>query len=533
MFKKYAFRLAAGLLWLPLSALAAPATEPVAPLRAALEQLPAHCSGFIPRITPAAQERLFAFYQTQDFETVWRSYRQIDSLLQQLEQLADDGLAPANYHVERIRQLTQSATAHAQHRTCSDLLTSHAYLTALHDLARGRLPRDEIEPLWRNPELPVRDDRQQLLAIAVAGLADLPDAFAQARPDLQHYLDLRAAYARLRRSPLPQWLAIPGGQTLRPQMRDRRVPLLRARLLGRAAAASGDTSEAERFDPALVAAVEAFQRQHGLEPDGVVGRATLAALNVSPAARLDQLRINLERLRWIAHDLEPRSLLVDIAGARLIYFEECQVQWQTRTQVGREARRTPPLKSTISRLTLNPTWTVPPTILREDKLPLIRKDPGYLERSRLRVLDAQGNRLDPHSVDWSSPHGIFLRQDAGPENPLGRVAIRFANPFSVYLHDTPSQQLFAKATRTTSSGCVRVEGALQVVDLLLTDAERAEVAGLLETGKTHEFRLARPMPILMAYWTADTDETGQPLYRPDIYQQDAALLAALNQALAR
>ncbi len=529
MYKKHAFRLAAGLLLLPLAALAAPAGEPVGPLRTALEQLPAYCSGYLPPLQPATRERLQGFYARQDFAPVWRSYRQIDGLLRQLEQLADDGLAPTSYHLERIRQLTHSASAAPQHRICSDLLASHAYLSALHDLAHGRLPREQIEPLWRSPDWPLEDDRQAALELASSGLNDLADAFARARPDMPQYLALRAAYARLRRQPLPQWPTVPAGPTLRPQMLDARVPLLRERLLGHAGLGLvGD--ESRRYDPVLVAAVEAFQRQHGLEPDGLVGRGTLAALNVSPASRLDQLRINLERLRWIAREIEPRSLLVDIAGARLILLEECEVQWQTRTQVGREGRRTPPLKSTVTRLTLNPTWTVPPTILREDKLPLIREDLGYLERSRLRVLDAQGNRLDPQHVDWSSPHGIYLRQDAGPENPLGRVAIRFANPFSVYLHDTPSQRLFTQAARTTSSGCVRVEGALQVVDLLLDDRERAEVARLLETGVTHEYRLARPIPILMAYWTAEADEQGEPQYRPDIYRQDAALLAALNRA---
>ena len=127
---------------------------------------------------------------------------------------------------------------------------------------------------------------------------------------------------------------------------------------------------------------------------------------------------------------------------------------------------TPPLKSQITRLTLNPTWTVPPTILQQDKLPLIREDAGYLARHGMRVLDAQGNDLDPASIDWHAPRNIMLRQEAGPANPLGQVAIRFANPFSVYLHDTPSKPLFDLSQRALSSGCVRVEVALQLVDLL-------------------------------------------------------------------
>ena len=336
----------------------------------------------------------------------------------------------------------------------------------MHHLAHGRLRQADIEPIWRSPDAPEADDRQRLLQIAVQGLADLPGAFDRARPPHALYRDLRAAYARQRQAALPAWRPLPSGPTLRPGMRDERSPLLRELLL----AGAGSTPALDlRYDDELVEAVHGFQLQHGLEADGVVGAATLAALNINPASRLDQLRINLERLRWISRDLEPQSLLVDIAGARLIYFRDSCPFWQTRTQVGREARQTPPLKSRISRLTLNPTWTVPPTILKQDKLPLIREDIAYLARHQMRVIDAQGNAVDPYAVDWANPRGILLRQDAGPASPLGQVAIRFANPFSVYLHDTPSKPLFERAARAVSSGCVRVESALQLVDLLLEE----------------------------------------------------------------
>src|SRR3546814_7250434 len=159
----------------------------------------------------------------------------------------------------------------------------------------------------------------------------------------------------------------------------------------------GEERKGERepgYEEEMVEAVRRLQTRHGLETDGVIGAGTLAALKVSTASRLDQVRINLERLRWISRDLEPQSLLVDIAGARLIYYRDSCPFWQTRTQVGRQARQTPPLKSQITRLTLNPTWTVPPTILQQDKLPLIREDAGYLARPGSRGPDAQGHHLD-------------------------------------------------------------------------------------------------------------------------------------------
>ena len=190
-------------------------------------------------------------------------------------------------------------------------------------------------------------------------------------------------------------------------------------------------------------------------------------------------------------------------------------------------RRTPLLASRISRLTLNPTWTVPPTILREDKLPAIREDLGYLERHQISVLDRDGKRLDPQTLDWGNPGVIQLRQAAGIHNPLGRAAVRFANPFSVYLHDTPSQQLFDKAPRAFSSGCVRVETVDTLLAWLLTPDEAETVQARIATGKTQEYRIQRPAPLLIAYWTVEASANGALRYAPDIYGLDARLIEAL------
>jgi len=533
LYKKHAFRLFAPLLLMPLLVCAEPGNATPGPMHDALQKLPEACGKPLTDIDQPARERLSALYGRTQFEPVWASYEQLDELLSQLDALADDGLNPATYHTEAIRQAMHTATTEPLQRECSDLLASHGYLLALQHLAHGRLPQARHEPIWRSPESSSHQQHnEQLLDIAAQALATPRLAFDKARPALEQYRNLRKAYAQLRNAEQPEQPPIPSGKTLRPGMSDPRLPLLRQRLSdGYLQVASGDPEAADnRYNAADEAALKAFQRHHGLQDDGVLGADTLAALNVTPDERLGQLRVNLERFRWLSRDIEAQSLLVDIAGGRVIHFHQGQPLWETRAQVGRSTRQTPAIKSSVTRLTLNPTWTIPPTILREDMLPKIRDNLDYLAQQGLQVLDYQGNPLDPQLIDWANPGNILLRQPAGPGNPLGRVVIRFANPYSIYLHDTPSQSLFGRSQRALSSGCVRVESVLQLIDLLLADNEHERFERLLETGKTYEFRLSKPMPILLAYWTAEADSAGQPRYRPDIYRHDRSLLAALRAA---
>lgn len=534
MYKKHTSGLLFVLLLAPWLAMAEPVPEPVGPVQDLLQNLPSACGKPLADVNATALARLSELYRREHYSLLWTSYKQVDALLAQLEALVDDGLEPATYHPGAVRRAMQTATREPLHRECSDVLASHAYLSALGHLAQGRLPQDRIEPVWHSPDAAVTPQAEaRLMSIASDGLKHLEHAFNKARPSLEQYNNLRKAYARLRDQPVPEWQPIPAGQTLRPGMADPRVPLLRHRLIADGyllATAVAPGTRDDRYSDLLVDALKAFQRRNALQDDGVLGANTLIELNATPADRLNQLRVNLERFRWLSADIEPRSLLVDIAGGRVIYFRDGSPQWEARIQVGRDTRQTPSIKSTVTRITLNPTWTVPPTILREDKLPQIRKNLDYLAQHNMQVLDYQGQVLDAATVDWSDPGRILLRQAAGPDNPLGRVAIRFANPYSIYLHDTPSQSLFARSQRTFSSGCVRVESVMQLVDLLLSEGERERVARLLDSGQTYEYRPAAPTPILLAYWTAEADSSGLPRYRPDVYHRDPELLAALQAA---
>lgn len=181
-----------------------------------------------------------------------------------------------------------------------------------------------------------------------------------------------------------------------------------------------------------------YQSEQYLGADGVAGAATLAALNVPVEARIDQVRVNMERARWLLYKLQGTFVIVDIAGYKVALYRDGKAIWRSRVQVGKPYRSTPVFQSEITYVTFNPTWTVPPTILVQDMLPKIRSNPGYLAANRIRVLDREGNVLDPAGVDWDHPRGLTLRQDAGADNSLGQVVIRFPNDYAIYLHDTPT-----------------------------------------------------------------------------------------------
>jgi murein L,D-transpeptidase YcbB/YkuD len=212
------------------------------------------------------------------------------------------------------------------------------------------------------------------------------------------------------------------------------------------------------------------------------------------------------------------------------------VVWNARAQVGKTYRRTPMFRSAIDHLVLNPTWTVPPGIIRNDILPAAHRDPTSITRRGLDVLDASGNKIDPQSIDWSRYKSgnipYTLRQEPGPKNALGRVKFMFPNSYSVYLHDTPSSALFESSDRAFSSGCVRVERPLELAALLLDDPSAwnaAVIRQVIDAGSMRPVTLPTKVPVLLAYWTAWLDPQGRVNFRRDVYEQDSLCASGLEQ----
>ena len=474
-------------------------------------------------LRPVRQWEVQRFYASREYRPIWKYGDRRAQLEKAIASLQGDGLNPALYRVPPESEIDTPL---------GEVRATAVWMQAALDLRFGRLDRSQIEPIWHYFADYGDKARSSLLSSLLFKIDEPLATIESLRPALPLYQRLREEYLRRYaeqgQSSQP---FVPTGRTLTPGDRGYRVKVLRERLRVEGYEFASYFGE-EYYDEELTEAVRRFQYRHSLAEDGHVGPATLAALNVSPDERLGQLRANLERWRWLAPELEDTMLLVNIAGARLKYFVDGEQVWVSRTLVGRNSRPTPALKSLVTYLTFNPDWTIPPTIFWEDKLPKIQSDPQFFAENPYVVVRHDGKVLDPASVSWDKPKGILLRQRPGPENPLGKVVIRFPNPFSVYLHDTPNKALFGKARRAGSSGCVRVEEAVDLAHLIMRNAGDyfpAEVEELFRRGEKRNVNLVSQIPILMDYWTVDLDEAGRLIYQPDIYGRDHAMGRALEE----
>ena len=498
-------------------------------------------SAFPPLLTSSRNRRVdvsrlvMDFYTHRAYRAAWANDGDVIQLITSLNATESDGLNPADFRVDELVQAhatMQTTPVTAEQRAAFDLATTHTFLTALLQLRRGKVDPSRLDNHW-NFDANGVDPRDDINAFfAALDNHDVAKAFAQAPPQESVYVGLRQALAQLR-SIRDQggWPKVAVDHSLKPGMDEPAVAQLRARMVA-AGFLDPRLIRGTQYDGAVTAAVKKYQNEQYLGADGMAGAATLAALNVSVDARIDQVRVNMERARWLLYKLQGTFVIVDIAGYKVAMYRDGQPIWRSRVQVGKTARNTPIFQAQITYITFNPTWTVPPTILKEDVLPKIQNNPGYLAANRIRVIDREGNELDPSTVDWTSPRGISLRQDAGPDSSLGQVVIRFPNDYAIYLHDTPHRELFAKTVRATSSGCIRVENPLQLVELLFNDPVKWNSAGIqkqLANGKTENIRLPVKVPVLLAYWTVDLGSDGRVAFKPDVYGYDAPVLRALNR----
>jgi murein L,D-transpeptidase YcbB/YkuD len=476
---------------------------------------------------------LLDLYEHRSFRPLWSNRERASELLAIIRRVRYDGLDPEDYHRSTLEGAPEGITSPWQAADL-DVLRTDALIRLAHDLRFGKLEAPEPEPRL--------DLSRPLLGTnAVADLQSilsaerLDEAVRALRPTHFVYEGLVQALAELRRVQASGgWTPIPPGPPMRRDSVDERVPLLKDRLALEGDLPIAATGPSLLFDEILENAVRSYQHRHGLNEDGVVGRSTLRELNVKVGHRIDQVRVNLERARWITRDLPDSFVVVNIAGAKVYVVRDGAVVFETRAVVGRAYTRTPVFRSTIQHVELNPTWTVPTSIVGE-VLAEARNDSTYLARQGFRVLDNVGNEVDATDIDFSSYSGSgfpwTLRQDPGPLNPLGHLKFVFPNPHNVYLHDTSSRDLFAREERLFSHGCIRVQDPIGLAELLLDNPaqwSRSQLQEAIAMGETLTVPLARPVAVMIQYWTASADEKGTLHFYPDVYGRDPAVLSGLG-----
>jgi len=491
------------------------------------------------------------FYLSREYASAWvdelgltAAGRQLLNLLRSAD---EHGLCPEDYHLARIESLFELATDYRRYGMLLDpvymaqldlLLTDAFLLYAAHQV-EGRVDPDEVHEGWRSR--PRKVDLVRLLSYALTNDRVEP-VLADLAPPHQGYLLLREELERYRQiSALGGWPAIAAGPVLRAGDADPRLPWLRLRLLTGNDLPEQDVAEGEVFDEKAVAALVRFQQRHGLNGDGVLGPKTLAALNVSVEARIRQIEFNLERWRWLPKDLGDCYIVVNIAGFELAVMEGTDIVMTMPVVVGTAYRKTPVFSARMNHLIFAPYWNVPPTILREDKLPKIKADPGYVQRQHFEIVrgtEENPTFLDPWIIPWHKVTAAtfpgHLRQTPGPWNALGRVKFMFPNVFDVYLHDTPDKHLFGRDARTFSSGCIRIQKPLDLARYLLEEQgwDRDRILAATARSKPLRVELVRSLPVHVLYWTAWVDAEGILQFRDDIYLRDLDLDRALNRRRA-
>ncbi|MFH1217211.1 MAG: L,D-transpeptidase family protein [Pseudomonadota bacterium] len=488
------------------------------------------------------QDAVRDFYLSRHFIPAWstdgKPGNAAHDLVRTIRESGEEGLIPDHYHRTSIETLmnVMGDDPSVEQSASLDLLLTDAFLVLGSHFLNGRINPATIDPEWQT-----RRREGDLLQSLRRALAD-NNVIGELQALLPHnpiYAGLRQGLVRYREiAAKGPWPKVPEGAKLEEGDTSQRVVFLRQRL-----AAENDlvlpAGQENFFDKQLAEAVRRFQARHGLDTDAVVGRNTLAALNVPVTERVRQIELNLERWRWLPQDLGQRYIIVNIAAFELTLMESNKPVLPMRVVVGRPYRRTPVFSGVINSLVLNPTWEVPTSIAAKDLLPKIKKDSHFLASNNYRLFsgwNSGAREVDPSSVNWGKVReGTFpfrLRQDPGPHNALGRVKFLFPNPHDVYLHDTPSRSLFNKDMRTFSSGCIRLEKPLDLAIQLLRGtplADREFLDEALATGRTQTIRLIEKVQLHLLYWTAWADDVDTVHFRNDIYGRDLLLWQAMQQ----
>jgi murein L,D-transpeptidase YcbB/YkuD len=488
----------------------------------------------------AQTQKLYFFYGARHFEPLWLSQgadgtvvfsANAEKIIDVFKRSELEGFRPSDY----LSPDLDPAAAGTDPAKLAALETAFSAATIKYaqDAYGGRVSPLEVNSSWTLE--PKRINEADLL-VKLAGSDDPAQLLLDLSPTQREFVALRAALAKFYDGTvIDAAVTIPEGPTLRPGMKDERVTLLRQRLdvpepdipETAGAEAAADIS----FDKPLVEAVTAFQQSLGLEADGVVGPATIAALNGGSATTKQDIIANMERWRWEPDDYGRFEVEVNIPEFRLWIKKDGEVVHTTRVVVGRPQNQTPVFNNSIKHIVVNPYWNVPSSIAVNEIKPHLIANPGYLDSQNMEMLYG-GKVVNASAIDWTQTNinQFHVRQKPGRGNALGQIKFLFPNEHDVYLHDTPSKSLFARTFRAYSHGCVRVENPMEFADALLKLEPTLSVSTLEASfgPKERWFNLENHIPVHLSYFTLRVDEDGTIRSYGDVYGANKKLIELLQ-----
>jgi murein L,D-transpeptidase YcbB/YkuD len=487
------------------------------------------------------------FYERRQHEPAWikgtAPRPHVAELIAALNAASDEGLDPQLYNVTLLEEKRQTASRGflskkgfepseaGQH----DVWLTYLYLKYASDLADGLSDLARADTQWQ-----IRPEKFDPAARLEEALKEdrIEASLRELTPENPQYQALRRMLAEYRaQEARGGWPVVPEKLRLAPGQKSRAVALIAQRL-----SASGDykgpvdANGSSSYSADLQDAVKHFQRRHGLTDDGIISAQVVAEMNVPIQQRISQITLNLERWRWLPRDLGERHILVNIPEYRLEVWDRNQVPLTMRVVVGKQDTQTPIFNDVMTHVVFSPYWNVPPNIAQGETLPEIMKDPEFLDRNNMEALDPDGNPIDPRTIELADPTRYRFRQRPGQQNSLGLVKFMFPNQYNVYLHDTPADSLFARASRSFSHGCVRIENPEALAQYVLKDQpewtpDRIQQAMHAEQERTVKLRSA--IPVYLGYWTARVSADGVPQFRRDVYGIDGRQRSLLADRLSR
>lgn len=467
------------------------------------------------------------FYLSSDNKTIWGNLKKRTYILSQLKKSDELGLNPNDYRVKKMDVYEKQIDKLNNKQLAEyDLLLTHNFEKYVTHLYEGKL---NPKYLYHNWALEDKDLDINTVLVKCFNRNTLDSLVENIQPKTKTYKQLLKALKLINSFPEDNIKTIEFAEKIKPNDTNIALINIKKRLLYWNDM-SGKDSLTRIYDNKTFEAVKKFQARHGLVPDGVIGASTIHALNFSKEKRRRQIIANLERWRWYPNELAENYFIVNIPDFKLHVVENNDTTAVRNVIVGTSKRRTPVLTSTLKSIVFNPTWTVPPTILKEDVVPAMKRNRNYLKNKNITIYDKAGHEVDPANWNINKPRSYRYIQKPGYYNSLGLIKIMFPNNYSVYLHDTNHRNYFERSNRSLSSGCVRVENPLELAQHILDDSKnwsKDKIDTIIARKKTTSIRITKKYKLYQWYWTA-WSENNKLIFRYDVYDLDEDLYSKLR-----